>query len=102
MCILYFDTNRTTTGIDWEGIFRISGNKETVASLKDSIDKGLEVITTILNFSAGHDYDFIRDKASAYDISSLFKQFLRELPEPVMGSDKYDKWITAHGTSRKI
>jgi len=74
----------TRNGIDWEGIFRISGNKETVASLKDSIDKG-------------HDYDFIRDRASAYDISSLFKQFLRELPEPVMGSDKYEKWIQAHG-----
>ncbi len=72
------------TGIDTEGIFRISGNKERVAGLKDAFDRGEEV-------------DFIKEKTNPNDISSLFKMFLRELPEPILTYEKYEKWLELHG-----
>jgi len=70
-------------GFDCEGIFRISGNKEKVAMLKDSLDKGEEV-------------DFIKEKANPNDVSSLLKMFLRELPEPLLTFERYEKWLEAY------
>jgi WD40 repeat protein len=75
-------------GIDVEGIFRISGNKETIMSYYDRLNKGEEI-------------DFIKEKANPNDVASLFKQFLRELPDPVLSSELYDKWIEVHNITEK-
>eukprot|EP01119_Soliformovum_irregulare_P007791 TRINITY_DN2027_c0_g1_i3.p1 TRINITY_DN2027_c0_g1~~TRINITY_DN2027_c0_g1_i3.p1 ORF type:complete len:564 (+),score=171.25 TRINITY_DN2027_c0_g1_i3:52-1743(+) len=73
-------------GIDNEGIFRISGNKEKVASYVEAINKGVEL-------------DFVKDRANPNDVASLLKQFLRELPDPLLTFSKYNQWIKSYETS---
>lgn len=104
--------------MDCEGIFRISGNKETVENYIAAINKGDPICTIALSmpatvicgissasygillpdlFSAGSDIDFVKDKASPHDVASLLKQFLRELPDPLLTGAMYDQWLALAG-----
>eukprot|EP01124_Arcella_intermedia_P034086 TRINITY_DN8380_c0_g1_i3.p1 TRINITY_DN8380_c0_g1~~TRINITY_DN8380_c0_g1_i3.p1 ORF type:complete len:445 (-),score=90.65 TRINITY_DN8380_c0_g1_i3:1654-2988(-) len=69
--IRYLDGN----GLDVEGIFRLSGNIQLVTYYKDLFDVG-ELPTL----------DDLRDPHTA---ASLLKQYLRELPEPILTFDIY-------------
>jgi hypothetical protein len=40
----------------------------------------------------------VKEKLNPNDICSLFKMYLRELPDPLLTYDKFDRWIEAHGT----
>lgn len=59
--------------IDAEGIFRISGNKKRQEELKHLLDKDVEI-------------DFDKDNYTEHDVASSLKQFLAELPEPIITS----------------
>lgn len=61
------------TDIDAEGIFRISGNKKRQEELKHLLDKDVEI-------------DFDKDNYTEHDVASSLKQFLAELPEPIITS----------------
>ena len=57
------------TGLTCEGIYRISGVKSKVQTLKESYNKGVPV-------------DLLEHEPNV--VASLLKQFLRELPQPVL------------------
>ena len=59
-------------GLACEGIYRISGVKSKVQALKDAYNKGLPVSL--------HEYE-------PNVVAGLIKQFLRELPEPVLTTE---------------
>jgi RhoGAP domain len=67
-------------GLSLEGIFRISGNAADVTALKARVDKEP-------NFS------FHEAKVAPHDASTLLKQYLRELPSPVLTTELFDEWI---------
>ncbi|KAI9101795.1 Rho GTPase-activating protein domain-containing protein, partial [Phlyctochytrium arcticum] len=58
-------------GIDEIGIYRVSGSTSEVANLK-------------ANFNNGNDLDLLSQQMDPNAVASLFKSWLRELPEPVL------------------
>eukprot|EP01113_Clastostelium_recurvatum_P007665 TRINITY_DN1357_c0_g1_i6.p1 TRINITY_DN1357_c0_g1~~TRINITY_DN1357_c0_g1_i6.p1 ORF type:complete len:1038 (-),score=244.66 TRINITY_DN1357_c0_g1_i6:128-3241(-) len=61
---------------DTEGIFRISGSKVQIDSMKESMDNGVVP-------------DFNPRNMDANTVSSLFKLYLRSLPDPVIPLNMY-------------
>ena len=70
------------SGLSCEGIYRISGVKSKVQALKDSYNRGLPVTL--------HEHE-------PNVVASLLKQFLRELPEPVLTTELLPKFEQASG-----
>ena len=68
------------TGLTCEGIYRISGVKSKVQALKDAYNKGLPVQLQEYEPSV---------------VASLIKQFLRELPEPILTTELLPKFELA-------
>lgn len=66
-------------GLDSEGIFRISGEVLETEGFKDTIDQGKEI-----DFSSA---------TNPHIVASLLKQYLRELPEPIMTWKLYPPFI---------
>lgn len=71
-----------TAGLKTEGIYRVNGSLDEVNRFKDLIDNNSS--TEVLN------------KADLFVICSLLKQFLRELPMPVITYDAYQAFIDAN------
>ena len=67
-------------GLNCEGIYRISGVKSKVQALKDAYNKGVHVYL--------HEYE-------PNIVASLLKQYLRDLPEPVLTSELMPKFEQA-------
>lgn len=65
------------------GIFRISGHNGSVQALREAIDSGHEVDLSLLN--------------NAHVAATLFKLYLRRLPETLTIKSRFDEWITALG-----
>ncbi|XP_043242772.1 rho GTPase-activating protein 20-like [Amphibalanus amphitrite] len=59
------------------GIFRKSANARVVKEIKEKLDSGLEVDMESVNI---------------YAVAGLTKDFLRSLPDPLLGSELYDEW----------
>ncbi|KAI3651605.1 hypothetical protein MP228_002908 [Amoeboaphelidium protococcarum] len=66
-----------------EGIFRISGVSRKVKALKDDVDAGRE-----LNLSTV-------DDLKPHDVTGMLKQFLREMPDPLLTYKLYDYYVQA-------
>lgn len=67
------------------GIFRISGHNGSVQALREAIDSGHEVDLSLLN--------------NAHVAATLFKLYLRRLPETLTIRSRFDEWIGALGPS---
>ncbi|KAL8580758.1 hypothetical protein ACOMHN_018430 [Nucella lapillus] len=77
-------------GLTCEGIYRISGVKSKVQYLKDCYNKGVAV-------------DLVEHEPNI--VASLLKQFLRELPEPVLTSAlmaKFEEASTIKNEKKKV
>jgi hypothetical protein len=76
-CLLYLLHN----SLKVEGIFRISGDEDTVADLRRSYDEG----------KSHPSYRTIRDDSptTSHDLASLIKYYLRLLPEPLFPKKFY-------------
>merc|ERR1712137_744752 len=74
-------------GVDAEGIFRHSGRATQIEKLRDQLDQGKKVF-----FSPGMD---------VHSVANLFKQWLRELPEPLLTWKLYDEFIAAYSLTNK-
>ena len=72
--------NAWILGLTSEGIYRISGVKSKIQVLKDHYNQGLPVNL--------HEHE-------PNNVASLLKQFLRELPEPVLTTDLMPKFEQA-------
>ena len=68
------------SGLTCEGIYRISGVKSKVQALKEAYNKGVHVYL--------HEYE-------PNIVASLLKQYLRDLPEPVLTSELMPKFEQA-------
>ena len=68
-------------GMNVEGLFRIAGQATKVRKLKASFDAGLADLS-------GEEYD-------VHAITGALKQYLRELPEPLMTFELHHNWIEA-------
>nr|KAG5707292.1 hypothetical protein BaRGS_000066 [Batillaria attramentaria] len=77
-------------GLTCEGIYRISGVKSKVQHLKDCYNKGVPV-------------DLVEHEPNI--VASLLKQFLRELPEPVLTTSlmpKFEEASTIKSERKKV
>ncbi|KAM7296257.1 rho GTPase-activating protein 44 [Ixodes scapularis] len=70
-----------TYGMDEEGLFRITGSVSKVKKLKSAFNAGIVDLS-----------EFERDP---HTIASILKQYLRELPEPLMTFSLYEDWMKA-------
>lgn len=73
-------------GLDHEGIYRVSGNTVQVQELKAQFDRNALSV------------DFRNPEAFHHDVNNpanLLKQFLRELPDPLLTSEHYPALIDA-------
>lgn len=70
-------------GISIEGIFRISGDSTEISICKKRVDKGLP-----LEFDPGN-------HRAIHNAASLLKQYIRELPDPLLTFDKYGAFTAA-------
>lgn len=64
-------------GFSKEGIFRLSGKPSVMAALREAFN--------------GRSTDIDFTGVSPYDVAHLFKQFLAELPEPILTNDGYTR-----------
>ena len=71
---------KSVVGLSCEGIYRISGVKSKVQSLKDAYNKGIHVYL--------QEYE-------PNVVAGLLKQFLRDLPEPVLTHELLPKFEQA-------
>ena len=72
--------------LDFVGLFRVSGNQDHVNVLKKIVNMGEE-----LDFA---DYEI-------EEVSSLLKQYLQALPDPLLTSHLYSRFINAAGLEDK-
>jgi len=68
-----------------EGIFRLSGKRQKLDDIKAAYDRG-----QIVDFSGESD---------VHAIAGLLKGFIRELPDPILPFNVYNKWIGAFSAS---
>ncbi|KAJ6241846.1 rho/rac/cdc gtpase-activating protein [Anaeramoeba flamelloides] len=75
--VIYIKKN----GLQETGIFRLSGNKNTIDQYKKEFDSGIEI-----NFE---------NEKNVHNVSGLLKQWFRELPESLLTKKLYLEFINA-------
>ncbi|KAG8176588.1 hypothetical protein JTE90_024249 [Oedothorax gibbosus] len=87
MCIQIVESR----GLDSVGIYRVPGNNASVSVLTDLVNQGI-------------DDDLIKDPRwnDVNIVSSLLKAFFRKLPEPLLTSYLYSKFIQASETDDPV
>lgn len=73
------------SGMDEEGLFRITGSASKIKKLKSAFNAGFADMS-----------EFERDP---HTVASVLKLYLRELPEPLMTFDLYEEWMKAASVS---
>ncbi|XP_072914307.1 rho GTPase-activating protein 6-like isoform X2 [Hemitrygon akajei] len=66
-------------GLQTVGIFRVGSSKKRVRQLRDEFDQGLEVV--------------LDEEHSVHDIAALLKEFLRDMPDPLLPRELYTAFI---------
>jgi len=78
-CINYLIPKHTSE----EGLFRVSGASTEVQAMKEAFDKGETVD--------------IEGEVNPHNVTGLLKQFVRELPSPLIPQDKQTAFIVIAG-----
>ena len=73
--------SRNPKGLQAEGIFRLSGRATQIDKLRTQLDQGKKV--------------FFSEDMDVHSVATLFKQWLRELPEPLLTWRLYKDFIGA-------
>uniref|UniRef100_A0A4W3GRM7 Rho GTPase activating protein 36 n=1 Tax=Callorhinchus milii TaxID=7868 RepID=A0A4W3GRM7_CALMI len=68
-----------TYGLQTVGIFRVGSSKKRVRQLREEFDQGLDVS--------------LDEELSVHDVAALLKEFLRDLPEPLLPRELYTAFI---------
>ncbi|XP_023806753.1 rho GTPase-activating protein 6 isoform X1 [Oryzias latipes] len=66
-------------GLQTVGIFRVGSSKKRVRQLREEFDQGWEVI--------------MDEEHSVHDVAALLKEFLRDLPDPLLTRELYTAFI---------
>lgn len=74
-CLKYLEAN----GLHTLGIFRVSSSKKRVRQLREDFDCGKTIS--------------IEDEQCPHDVATLLKEYLRDLPDPLLCRDLYQSFI---------
>lgn len=78
ICFDLVEYIKANDGLNTSGMFRVSGSFENIEAIKKAYDTGENITLTDVN-----------------DAGGALKQYLRELPEPLVPFALYDSWIAA-------
>lgn len=87
------------TGVEYEGLFRLSGAASEMKSLKDHFEYGMFIIywfitwnsnTHLWNKQGGAD---VPENTDVHVIASTLKQYLRDMSEPLVPYEFYRKFM---------
>ncbi|NP_001106502.2 rho GTPase-activating protein 6 [Xenopus tropicalis] len=67
------------TGLQTVGIFRVGSSKKRVRQLREEFDRGIDVA--------------LDEEHSVHDIAALLKEFLRDMPDPLLTRELYTAFI---------
>ncbi|XP_076843477.1 rho GTPase-activating protein 36 isoform X2 [Brachyhypopomus gauderio] len=71
-----------THGLQTVGIFRVGSSKKRVRQLRDDFDSGMDVI--------------LDEEHSVHDVAALLKEFLRDMPDPLLPRELYCAFLHAN------
>ncbi|KAG9349305.1 hypothetical protein JZ751_027748 [Albula glossodonta] len=66
-------------GLQTVGIFRVGSSKKRVRQLREEFDRGVDVI--------------LDEEHSVHDVAALLKEFLRDMPDPLLTKELYTAFI---------
>ncbi|XP_078246502.1 rho GTPase-activating protein 6 isoform X2 [Pogona vitticeps] len=66
-------------GLQTVGIFRVGSSKKRVRQLREEFDRGIDVI--------------LDEEHSIHDVAALLKEFLRDMPDPLLTRELYTPFI---------
>ncbi|XP_054244536.1 rho GTPase-activating protein 36 [Indicator indicator] len=69
-----------THGLQTVGIFRVGSSKRRVQQLREEFDQGLDV--------------FLDEQQSVHDVAALLKEFLRDMPDPLIPRELYSPFLS--------
>uniref|UniRef100_A0A3B4AL72 Rho-GAP domain-containing protein n=1 Tax=Periophthalmus magnuspinnatus TaxID=409849 RepID=A0A3B4AL72_9GOBI len=70
-------------GLQTVGIFRVGSSKKRVRQLREDFDLGLDVQ--------------LDEEQSIHDVAALLKEFLRDMPDPLLPRELYPAFLHANG-----
>ncbi|KAM4796535.1 rho GTPase-activating protein 6 [Rhinophrynus dorsalis] len=76
-CCLHLEKN----GLQTVGIFRVGSSKKRVRQLREEFDRGVDVV--------------LEEEHSVHDVAALLKEFLRDMPDPLLTRELYTAFINA-------
>ncbi|XP_041925498.1 rho GTPase-activating protein 36 isoform X1 [Alosa sapidissima] len=71
-----------THGLQTVGIFRVGSSKKRVRQLRDDFDSGVDVA--------------LDEEHSVHDVAALLKEFLRDMPDPLLPRELYSAFLHAN------
>ncbi|XP_063809562.1 rho GTPase-activating protein 6 isoform X1 [Pseudophryne corroboree] len=74
-CCLHLEKN----GLQTVGIFRVGSSKKRVRQLREEFDRGVDVV--------------LEEEHSVHDVAALLKEFLRDMPDPLLTRELYTPYI---------
>ncbi|XP_066434086.1 rho GTPase-activating protein 6 isoform X2 [Eleutherodactylus coqui] len=74
-CCLHLEKN----GLQTVGIFRVGSSKKRVRQLREEFDRGIDVV--------------LEEEHSVHDVAALLKEFLRDMPDPLLTRELYTPFI---------
>ncbi|XP_067903633.1 rho GTPase-activating protein 36 isoform X2 [Heterodontus francisci] len=74
-------------GLQTVGIFRVGSSKKRVRQLRDEFDQGLQVV--------------LDQEQSVHDVAALLKEFLRDMPDPLLPRELYSAFINTLSMNHK-
>nr|XP_033803849.1 rho GTPase-activating protein 6 isoform X1 [Geotrypetes seraphini] len=66
-------------GLQTVGIFRVGSSKKRVRQLREDFDRGVDVV--------------LEEEHSVHDVAALLKEFLRDMPDPLLTRELYTAFI---------
>ncbi|XP_042587852.1 rho GTPase-activating protein 6-like [Cyprinus carpio] len=67
-------------GLQTVGIFRVGSSKKRVRQLREAFDRGADVV--------------LDQRNSVHDVAALLKEFLRDMPDPLLTRELYSAFIS--------
>ncbi|KAG7282895.1 hypothetical protein CRUP_018395, partial [Coryphaenoides rupestris] len=76
-------------GLQTVGIFRVGSSRKRVKQLREEFDQGMEEVS-------------LDEEQSVHDVAALLKEFLRDLPDPLLTRELYTAFINSIDTLQRL